>query len=156
MWRLLVHLNTPPPNKWKLHLSKVDSSWTKLNVGLWRKKWWRKIDEEKIAEEKLVTNDGHKRTANRAEPSFIISTPVITVSSCTLFMTNRFIFFIICFTGVPSRGGEYLSICPYLYRPRSRAISLTCMQLPFFFSGIVYSVSPQLWQIDSFFRGFVQ
>ena len=85
----------------------------------------RKIDEEKIAEEKLVTNDGHKRTANRAEPSFIISTPVITVSSCTLFMTNRFIFFIICFTGVPFNLSVSLSSSrPRAIRPNLYATSV--------------------------------
>ena len=44
-----------------------------------------------------TTNNGHERTENRAELSFITSTSVITVCTCTLFRTNRFIFFNICY-----------------------------------------------------------
>ena len=48
-----------------------------------------------------TTNDGHERPENRAELSFTTSTSVITVRRCTLFMTNKFIFFNICFAGGP-------------------------------------------------------
>ena len=92
--------------------------------------------EEKLMKKKLLKKNwshGYKRTANRAEPSFIISTPVITVSSCTLFMTNRFIFFIICFTGVPFNLSA-------LYRPRPRAIRPNLYATSvFFFRNSVFS-----------------
>lgn len=44
-----------------------------------------------------TTNNGHERTENGAELSFTTSTSVITVCTCTLFRTNRFIFFNFCY-----------------------------------------------------------
>ena len=151
MWRLLVHLNTPPQNKWKLHLSKVDSSWTKLNVGLWRKKWWRKIDEEKIAEEKLVT---WLQTNCKQSWTFIYNFHSSYYSLQLHFIYDQQVYFL--YNLLHWSTFLFLSICPFLYRPRPRAIRPHLYATSVFFSGIVYSVSPQLWQIDSFFRGFVQ
>ena len=147
MWRLLVHLNTPPQNKWKLHLSKVDSSWTKLNVGLWRKKWWRKIDEEKIAEEKLVT---WLQTNCKQSWTFIYNFHSSYYSLQLHFIYDQQVYFL--YNLLHWSTFQFVRISIVLVQG---LLGLTCMQLPFFFSE-VYSVSPRLWQIDSFFRGFVQ
>ena len=56
---------------------------------------------------------------------------------------------------VPPPGSTFQFVRISIVLVQGLLASLVC-NFRFFFSGIVYSVSPQLWQIDSFFRGFVQ